>query len=71
MKTHTVKAADAFVTTGNNDEPVNLDPVTEVIGRGPLPGVAGDLKSQLTIAVGRIVGACNLLGYNKLSSYTV
>jgi len=67
---HTVKAADAFITTGNNDAPVKLDPVAEVIGQGPLPGVTGDLKSQLTIATGRINGACNLLGYNRLSVKT-
>ena len=65
---HTVEASDAFVTTGNNDASVKLDAVTEVIGQGPLPGITGDLKSQLTIAVGRINGACNLLGYNTLSS---
>ena len=65
---HTVDASDAFVTTGNNDEPVKLDAVTEVIGQGPLPGITEDLKSQLSIAVGRINGACNLLGYNTLSS---
>jgi len=67
---HTVKAADAFISTGNNDAPVELDPVTEVIGQGPLQGVTGDLKSQLTIPVGRINGACNLLGYNRLSAKT-
>ncbi|MGD8761117.1 MAG: glycine/sarcosine/betaine reductase component B subunit [Desulfobacteraceae bacterium] len=65
---HTVKAAGAFVTTGNNDEPVKLDAVTEVIGQGPLPGITGDLKESLTIPVGRINGATNLLGFNTLSS---
>ena len=65
---HTVKAADAFVTSGNNDEPVRLDPVAEVIGQGPLPGVTGDLKASLIIPVGRINGACNLLGYNIVST---
>ena len=65
---HTVEAADAFVSTGNNDESVKLDPVDRLIGQGPLPGVEGDLKSQLTIAVGRINAACNLLGYNRLST---
>jgi glycine reductase len=65
---HTLREADAFVTTGNTDEPIELDPVAEVIGRGPLPGITGDLKSQLTIAAGRINGACNLLGYNSLST---
>jgi glycine reductase len=65
---HTVEAADAFVTTGNNDEPVILDVMAEVIGQGPLPGFTGDLKESLTIPVGRINGATNLLGYNRLSS---
>jgi glycine reductase len=65
---HTVKAADAFVTTGNNDEPVKLDRVAEVIGQGPLPGVTGDLKKSLIIPVGRINGATNLLGYNTIST---
>jgi glycine reductase len=68
---HTVKAADAFITTGNNDAPINLDPVAEVIGQGPLPGVTGNLKESLVIPVGRINGATNLLGYNSLSSITV
>lgn len=65
---HTLRAADAFVTTGNTDEPIELEPVAELIGRGPLPGITRDLKSQLTIAAGRIYGACNLLGYNRLST---
>jgi glycine reductase len=67
---HTVKAADAFISTGNNDAPVELDPVTEVIGQGPLPGITGDLKESLIIPVGRINGATNLLGYNFLSART-
>ena len=67
---HTVKEVDAFVTTGNNDAPIKLDPVTEVIGQGRLPGITGDLKSQITIAVGRINGATNLLGYHVLSART-
>jgi glycine reductase len=65
---HTLREADAFVTTGNTDEPIELEPVAEVIGRGPLPGITGDLKSPLTIPAGRINGACNLLGYNILST---
>jgi glycine reductase len=64
---HTVRHADAFVTTGNNDEPAALDAVERLIGRGPLPGISGDLKNRLTIPVGRIHGATNLLGFNKLS----
>jgi glycine reductase len=65
---HTVDAADAFVTTGNNDAPVNLDAVAEVIGQGPLPGITRDLNESLTIPVGRINGATNLLGYNTIST---
>jgi len=65
---HTLREADAFVTTGNTDELVKLEPVDEVIGRGPLPGVTEDLKESLNIPVGRINGACNLLGYNSLST---
>ena len=65
---HIVEAADAFVTTGNNDEPVKLDAVAEVIGQGPLPGVTGDLKESLILPVGRINGATNLLGYNTIST---
>ncbi len=68
---HTVKEADAFVTTGNNDAPIKLDPVTNVIGQGPLPGITGDLKEGMIIPLGRIIGATNLLGYNFLSSITV
>jgi glycine reductase len=68
---HVVKEADAFITTGNNDTPVKLDSVTEVIGQGPLPGITGDLKDSLTIPVGRINGATNLMGYNVLSSRTI
>ncbi|MBW2410903.1 MAG: glycine reductase [Deltaproteobacteria bacterium] len=67
---HSVKEADAFVTTGNNDAPIKLDPVTRVIGRGPLPGITGDLKEGMIIPLGRINGATNLLGYNSLSAYT-
>jgi glycine reductase len=65
---HTVEAADAFVTTGNNDEPVKLGAVAEVIGQGPLPGITQGLKESLTIPVGRINGATNLLGYNTIST---
>ena len=68
---HTVREADAFVTTGNNDAPIQLDAVTKLIGQGPLPGISGDLKESLIIPVGRINGATNLLGYNFLSSITV
>ena len=64
---HTVRHADAFVSTGNNDEPAALDAVERLIGRGPLPGISGDLKNRLTVPVGRIHGATNLLGFNKLS----
>jgi glycine reductase len=65
---HTLREADAFVTTGNTDEPIELEPVAEVIGQGPLTGITKDLKSHLTIAAGRINGACNLLGYNIVST---
>jgi glycine reductase len=68
---HTVREADAFVTTGNNDAPIKLDPVTNVIGQGPLPGITGDLTEGMIIPLGRIIGATNLLGYNFLSCITV
>jgi glycine reductase len=67
---HIVKEADAFVTTGNNDTTVKLDPMTEVIGQGPLPGITGDLKVSLTIPISRVNGATNLMGYNVLSART-
>lgn len=66
--THVTSEADAVVTTGNNDEPVELGPVERLIGQGALPGISGDLKRKLIIPVGRINGATNLLGYNTLSS---
>jgi glycine reductase len=59
--------ADAFVTTGNNDETIELGPVERVIGRGPLPGTTEDLRGRLTIPVARINGATNLLGYGMLT----
>ncbi|UCG05836.1 MAG: hypothetical protein JSV83_18280, partial [Desulfobacterales bacterium] len=65
---HFAKEATAFVTTGNNDEPVALEPVERLIGRGPLPGISGDMKKNLIVPVGRIYGAANLLGYNTLST---
>ena len=65
---HTLQEADAFVTSGNLDEPIALESVSEVIGRGSLPGITTDLKESLFIPVGRINGACNLLGYNILST---
>ncbi len=68
---HTVREADAFVTTGNNDAPIKLDPVSKLIGQGPLPGIAGDLKKSMIIPLGRINGATNLLGYNVISSITI
>jgi glycine reductase len=64
---HTTPEADAFVTTGNNDEAVELGPVEKLIGRGPLPGVTVDLKGKLTIPVSRINGAADLLGYGMLT----
>jgi len=59
--------ADAFVTTGNNDETIELDPVERIIGRGPLPGTTEDLSGRLTIPVARINGATNLFGYGVLT----
>ena len=59
--------ADAFVTTGNNDETIELDPVERLIGRGPLPVAAEDLRGRLTIPVARINGSTNLLGYGMLT----
>ena len=64
---HINREADAFVTTGNNDEPVTLEAVDRLIGRGPLPGINGNLKGRLTIPVSRIHGAANLLGYGMLT----
>jgi sarcosine reductase len=60
--------ADAFVSAGNIDETVRIDPVEKVIGRGPLPGIEGDLRGGLTIPLARINGAANLLGYGELTS---
>jgi len=59
--------ANAFVTTGNNDETIELGPVERLIGHGPLPGVTEDLEGRLTIPVARINGAANLLGYGMLT----
>jgi len=59
--------ANAFVTTGNNDETIELDPVERLIGRGPLPGATEDLRGRLTMPVARISGATNLLGYGMLT----
>ena len=64
---HITPEADAFVTTGNNDEFVELDPVDKLIGQGPLPGVTENLTGKLTIPVSRINGAANLLGYGVLT----
>ncbi len=64
---HITPEADAFVTTGNNDEFVDLDPVEKLIGQGPLPGVTEDLAGKLRIPVSRINGAANLLGYGMLT----
>ncbi len=60
--------ADAFVSAGNIDETVRLDPVEKVIGRGILPGIEGDLRGAFTVPVARINGAANLLGYGELAS---
>jgi len=67
---HITPEADGFVTTGNNDEPVTLDPVDRLIGQGPLPGITEDLKGKLTVPVSRINGATNLLGYGALTCTT-
>jgi glycine reductase len=67
---HITPEADGFVSTGNNDEPVVLDPVDKLIGEGPLPGVMEDLKGKLTVPVSRISGATNLLGYGALTCTT-
>lgn len=64
---HVTPEADAFITTGNNDEPVELDPVERLIGRGPLPRAHEDLKGRLTIPVSRIHGGTNPLGYGTLT----
>jgi glycine reductase len=67
---HSTPEANGFVSTGNNDEPVALDPVDKLIGQGPLPGVTEDLKGKLTVPVSRISGATNLLGYGMLTCTT-
>jgi glycine reductase len=67
---HSTPEADAFVTSGNNDELVELGPVEKLIGRGPLPGVTENLGGKLTIPVSRINGAANLLGYGMLTCTT-
>ncbi len=67
---HITPEADGFVTTGNNDEAVALEPVDKLIGRGPLPGVTENLKGKLTVPVSRISGATNLLGYGMLTCTT-
>lgn len=59
--------ADAFVSTGNNDETIELDPAERLIGGGPLLGVTEDLRGRLTIPVARISGATSLLGYGMLT----
>jgi sarcosine reductase len=64
---HISPDANAFVTTGNNDESVALGAVDKLIGRGPLPGVNEDLKGELSVPVSRIHGAANLLGYGMLT----
>ncbi len=64
---HITPEANAFVTTGNNDEPVALDAVDRLIGRGPLPGINENLKGELNVPVSRIHGAANLLGYGMLT----
>ncbi len=64
---HITPEADAFVTTGNNDESVALDPVDKLIGRGPLSGIKENLKGELNVPVSRIHGAANLLGYGMLT----
>lgn len=60
--------ADAFVSAGNIDETVRLDPVEKAIGRGILPGIEGDLRGGITVPLARINSAANLLGYGELTS---
>jgi len=60
--------ADAFVSAGNIDETVRLEPAQKVIGRGILPGIEGDLRGGFTVPLARINGAANLLGYGDLTS---
>ena len=55
------------MTTGNNDESVELDSVERLVGRGPLPGAVENVKGRLIIPVSRINGAANLLGHGMLT----
>lgn len=63
----TVVEADAVVSTGNNDEVINLPPVERVIGGSEIAGVSGKPEEGFAIALSRIYTATNQLGATRLA----
>lgn len=60
--------ADAIVSTGNNDEFVELPSVEKVIGGDTISGVAGPAGGALRIQLGLIYCATNQFGANRLTA---
>ncbi len=65
-----VPEADAIVSTGNNDQLVELPAVESVLGCGPVQGVSQDPASPLVTPLARILGSTNQLGFNSLTART-
>lgn len=59
--------ADAVVSTGNNDEMVDLPPVERVVGGNEIAGVNARPEEGLAIALSRIYASTNQLGASRLT----
>lgn len=66
----TVPEADAIVSTGNNEELVELPAVERVLGCGPLQGVSENPAGPLVTPLAKILGSTNQLGFNRLTAET-
>ena len=62
------KEADAIVTTGNNDEVVELEPVEQVIGAGATVVAGVDAAGPIRTSLGLLYTATNQLGSGKMTT---
>lgn len=62
-----VPQADAVVTTGNNDEMINLPEMERVIGGSEIAGIKGNPEGAIALALGRIYTSTNQLGAGSMT----
>ena len=63
--------ADAFVSTGNSNEPIELPAVDRVIGGAALAGIDLPPEGALTVPVMMIPSATSQVGFTRLTTVEV